>query len=416
MRFHLGEATENDVKTIIPALIIWLAACGSDAGFHTGPVEHESPESLHTPTHDISALESEAEVGVAVLRYDPPLREGSGLVDGAQQNEPSDSGNTSPVDPGSAPDDDPGSAPDDDPVSWVNDRPGEHLDEGDFEGGFCEEDEDCSTGSCSNGVCVAPGFVHVPAGSFWMGSPPREPGRKGDEIRHQVTLTRSLFMSATEVTQGEMRELGIGRQFWAPDCEDCPAEFQSWYGALDVLNAMSRRDGFEQCYELTACDGNYGHCSLRINAPDENPYLCEGYRLPTEAEWEYAYRAGTETGLHNGEQVSQGSCDDSEASEIAWHCTQDVNVTQPVAQLQPNQWGLYDMGGNVEEFTADGKTAYTAQSAVDPYFPPDPEGFVIVRGGNYKSVASQVRAACRSHRDPDERPQYVGFRAARTVH
>ena len=230
----------------------------------------------------------------------------------------------------------------------------------------------CGAGESCNGagLCVesglTEGFVYVPAGSFWMGSPGGEAcpvgytgggclgdgtgdtvselGRSSDETLHYVTLTTSFEIQATEVTQGQWKAMTGG---WNPSSftacgDDCPVESVSWFDAAWYMNALSVTAGLTPCYEVwnaTCEDGELvadpadcmneeaGGIDLATVLPHDTmtSYECTGYRMPTEAEWEYAYRSGSSTPFYltpgyDG-SIIEDQCDlDPNAARIAWYC------------------------------------------------------------------------------------------------
>jgi len=141
---------------------------------------------------------------------------------------------------------------------------------------------------------------------------------------------------------------------------------------------------------------------------------CRGFRLPTEAEWEYAARAGSLTSTYNGNVPAGYTCNaDAVLTPIAWYCGNSGNRTQPVRQKQANAWGLYDMLGNVWEWTHDWYGAYGG-AATDPVGPSTGSSRVI-RGGSWGNGAARCRAAFRIDFDPGGRYGYLGFRPARSA-
>jgi len=147
-------------------------------------------------------------------------------------------------------------------------------------------------------------------------------------------------------------------------------------------------------------------------------YDCPGYRLPTEAEWEYAYRAGTTTAYYNGaNDPSACSCSpvDTNANAIGWYCGNAGNTTHPVGQKQANAWGLYDMAGNVWEWCHDWFQSSLGSSAVtDPWGSPS-GSYWVVRGSSWSRFAYFLRAARRaSSTPPTHRLNDLGFRCSRT--
>jgi len=250
--------------------------------------------------------------------------------------------------------------------------------------------------------------VVIRAGTFQMGSPKGEPDRFANETQHQVTLTRDFLMQITPVTQAEWQALmGNNPSYFTRDTNR-PVGHVSWYDAVAYANALSVADGLPKAYNLSGCSGtpgkdNYSCSNVTLTAP--TPYATTGWRLPTEAEWEYAYRAGTTTAWYNGD-------DESKVGDIAWFDENSSDTTHPVAQKQPNAWGLYDMAGNLWEWCWDWYGSY-------PGTVTDPVGstsgsYRVVRGGSWYHDASSTRAAYRYGIYPGYRSTAFGFRLARS--
>ncbi|MEB3236720.1 MAG: SUMF1/EgtB/PvdO family nonheme iron enzyme [Candidatus Sericytochromatia bacterium] len=229
----------------------------------------------------------------------------------------------------------------------------------------------------------------IDPGTFVMGDASDRP-----RATQSVTLTRGFFMQKTHVTQGQWQALMCFNPSDFQGCADCPVERVNWYDAIGFANALSRKEGLPEVYNS---DG-----TLKTGT---DIYATTGYRLPTEAEWEYAYRAGTTTRWYNGD-------DESKVGDIAWFDGNSGSKTQPVAQKQPNAFGLYDMAGNVWQWT-DRAADYPGGAVTDPA---DPEytWYRVIRGGSWRVDASSTRAASRYYDSPGIRIGRVGFRLARS--
>ena len=274
----------------------------------------------------------------------------------------------------------------------------------------------------------------IPGGRYWIGSPEGEPGRYDDETRHPVRITRGFWLAETEVTQGQWSRLVPRNPSHFSACgKGCPVEQVNWYEAAAFANLVSEEAGLAPCYRLTACTGTLGAGDYRcppVGPPDLD---CPGYRLPTEAEWEGAARAGTETALYTGGLTLKGANHGPELDPIAWYggnsgvgydggddCSGWSEKqfpaqrcgTHPVAAKRANAWGLHDMLGNVYEWTWDWVETYPRGEAVDPLGAGEGTGRVF-RGGSWSGFARRVRAAFRDRRGPSIRWRSLGFRLAR---
>jgi formylglycine-generating enzyme required for sulfatase activity len=214
-------------------------------------------------------------------------------------------------------------------------------------------------------------MVLVPAGKFKMGSPASEKGRNNDEKQHEVTLTKPFFMGKYEVTQ-EQWELVMGD------------------------NPSSRNKGLT----LPVTDVSWNDCQKFIK--NLNKKTNGGYRLPTEAEWEYACRAGTTTAYSYGDSLTKSDANTASGSIMA------------AGSYKPNAFGLNDMHGNVWEWCEDWKANYPAEFVTDPKGPAAGEHRVL-RGGAFLSNVSAARSSYRDRTiSATNRDDTFGFRLART--
>ena len=275
----------------------------------------------------------------------------------------------------------------------------------------CESGDVCHDGTCEPAPTTCPeGYVRVAAGAFTMGSPASEEWRDANEVAHSVTLTRPFCLKATEVTQAEFKAVTGYDNSLATACgASCPAEKVRWMEATAYCNILSRRDGLPECY---TCTGTMEEMSLTCVA-NGDPYECLGYRLPTEAEWEYAARAGTTTSIPSGELGLVGFCEATGLDGYAWYCGNAPTGPQPVGQKQPNAWGFYDMAGNVYEWCHDDLGDYPAGAVTDPIGAASGER--ALRGGAYDSTPEACRSAARFSSEPGYAVQDQGFRPVRGV-
>jgi len=269
---------------------------------------------------------------------------------------------------------------------------------------------------CPAGTVVPDGWACIPAGSFQMGSPADEPGRGGDETQHQQDISRPYLMKVTEVTQGEwFLRMGTRPSLFAACGDTCPVEQVNWYEAVAYVNALSSAERLERCYaDAQGNDYDAADAGAERTPVWRNGTACRGYRLPTEAEWEKAARAGTATASYNG-PVGNLECElDANLDAIAWYCGNANNTTHPVRGKRANDWGLYDMLGNVWEWCWDRYNAYPGVPAAD-YGGPAAGDYRVSRGGSWYNNARDVRAANRNGFLPEFRNGSVGFRPARSV-
>ena len=237
------------------------------------------------------------------------------------------------------------------------------------------------------------GGVKLEPGIFLMGSPKAEEGRYPPEQLHEVKLTRGFWILDTEVTQALYQEVMGTNPSKNPDCgPTCPVEEVNWFDAIAFCNRLSKIEGLSPAYTVLKDQ-------VRWN------WGANGYRLPTEAEWEYAARgAGANKGAYPG-----GGPPDA----VAWHNANARGRPHPSKELRPNEIGLYDMGGNVREWVWDFPVYFDAQYAIDPTGPAQGQER-MTRGGSWSADASRVRNAYRRPSKPTERTPHVGFRVVRT--
>ncbi len=256
-------------------------------------------------------------------------------------------------------------------------------------------------------------FRPAPPGKFLMGSPREEPERWDDESQHPVTLSRGFWIAETAVTQGEWRELfGNNPSRFQDGGADLPVEQVSWFDAVAFANALSERAGLAPCYELIGSnDRDPGAGREFRDVRWLGPELT-GYRLPTEAEWEYAARAGTKTPFWTGPNLTTDQANYDGNNPYAGHPKGEYRQkTLPVHQFQPNPWGLYQMHGNVWEWCADWYADYPAGAAVNPGGPEQGRSRVL-RGGSWVDYGRSLRAAYRDRGAPDGRSHSFGLRLA----
>lgn len=216
-------------------------------------------------------------------------------------------------------------------------------------------------------------FIYISPRSFMMGSPRNEPGRWANEIEHQVNLTKGFYMQTTEVTQGQWRAVMRNNPSDLSQCgSDCPVENVYWGEVQEFIH--------------------------RLNKLEKKPK----YRLPTEAEWEYACRAGNKNmGAHD--------TDEKKLKDYAWYIENSNGTTHPVASKKPNHWGLFDMHGNVSEWCSDWFGPYPDREVTNPEGPIIGK-FRVARGGSWRMTSRSCRAADRNSNLPGDKSNTIGFR------
>jgi len=228
-------------------------------------------------------------------------------------------------------------------------------------------------------------MVLIPAGRFIMGD---DRGEDDEKPAHPVRVS-AFYIDTCEVTQESYQSL-MGKNPSKFEGADRPVERLSWYAATQYCNMRSLREGFTPCYDPDTLQCNFA---------------ADGYRLPTEAEWEYAARAGTTT------QWSFGN-NEAELEKHAWFKENADKTTHPVKQKSPNPWGLYDMHGNVSEWTGDfySESYETQGEATDPRGPASGDQRVL-RGGSWATSAASCRSSARASEEPGFADVCFGYEA-----
>jgi formylglycine-generating enzyme required for sulfatase activity len=313
--------------------------------------------------------------------------------------------------------------------------------------GYVTPDEETAILAGGETLTFVSAYIHlVPilSGSFVMGSPEDELGHHVYETQHNVTLTTDFFMSATEVTNkqyanlaqwafdngycnasssgvtdnldgsieelldldGSYYEISFSGSTFTVDAgkENYPVREVTWYGSVAYCDWLSLKEGLPRAYN---------HSDWQCN--NHAPYSAQGYRLPTEAEWEYACRAGSTTAFANG-QITDEECNDSVLDAIGWYCGNADYSLQEVAQLIPNSWGLYDMHGNIWEWCNDLSSGDYVGDETDPVGVV--EGVFAnrrCRGSGYDRDSALCRSARRLYASQDSSFYSIGFRFVRST-
>jgi formylglycine-generating enzyme required for sulfatase activity len=230
-------------------------------------------------------------------------------------------------------------------------------------------------------------LVRIEPGWFVMGS-----GDYDDEKPHAVQITKAFYLGAHQVTQGQYEAVMGTNPSQFKGSDDLPVESVSWFDAVAFCNKLSERENRKPRYQIE------GDAVTNLGG--------DGYRLPTEAEWEYACRAGSTTRYPFGDN-------EAELGSFAWFEGNSDLETHPVGQRRPNGWGLYDMLGNVLEWCWDGCAPdyYKNSPPDDPAGPPGADARVL-RGGGWLDLARYCRPAYRDRATPETRGSVNGFRVA----
>ncbi|QQO07790.1 formylglycine-generating enzyme family protein [Breznakiella homolactica] len=256
-------------------------------------------------------------------------------------------------------------------------------------------------------------FILIPGGTFAMGSPSAEFLRESDETRRQVAVA-SFYMDRYEVTQGDYQRLTGNNPSHFRDA-GLPVENVTWFEAVRYCNALSEAEGLAPAYTVTGTGDN-----MLVSWNRE----AGGYRLPTEAEWEYACRAGTGTPFSTGTAIStdQGNYYGTYPYTIEEHYFSQNQMevragryrdrTLALGSLPANPWGLYEMHGNVWEWCWDWYGPYDAADRDNPAGPAS-GNYKVNRGGGWNDFARHLRSAYRAAFPPGNRTFNIGFRLVR---
>ena len=284
-------------------------------------------------------------------------------------------------------------------------------------------------------------FVFIKGGTFMMGSPESEVSRYADEVQHQVTVS-SFYMGKYVVTQKEYQEVEEYQEvteeninpiaeyvlylhkkyekvFGAPSYfkgDSLPVVCLNWYDAVEYSNKRSIKEGLTPAYTIDKSrrDPNnrnyFDGFKYKVTWNRE----ANGYRLPTEAEWEYACRAGTTTPFNTGDNITTDQANyngdypyNNNAKGIY------MDKTTPVGSFAPNQFGLYDMHGNVLEWCWDWYGSYELTAQYNPSGH-DASAMRVRRGGSWGFHAKDLRSAFRGNGNPDDQYSYISFRVVRS--
>lgn len=253
--------------------------------------------------------------------------------------------------------------------------------------------------------------VYIQAGTFTMGSPVGEEDRNQDEVQHQVTLTKGFYMAKYQTTNAQyaafLNTIGVGSD------GKCPAtgSYSAAQHPGQLLVTDCTKDSYKwgmkwnnNQWEPMSGYSDYPAIYVSWYGADEYAHW-QGGSLPTEAQWEYACRAGSTTAYTGGDDEKHG------LGDYGWYASNSQNKTHPVGTKKANAWGLYDMHGNVYEWCLDGYNGgYSPESVEDPVIPVTGLGKHIMRGAAYNNTADKCRSAYRNSNVPSESLYYHGFR------
>ena len=272
-------------------------------------------------------------------------------------------------------------------------------------------------------------MVLIEAGEFEMGSWELEQGRRADETQHRVEISRPFYIGVCEVTQEEYQKvMGVNPSAFAAGSRDQskigknatarhPVESVSWFDAVEFCNRLSVNDKLDPYYRLTDVTRDKNSINGAVVTMLGGP----GYRLPTEAEWEYACRAGTKSifffgGVNTGREANLTPPVVAGGYGGSFPKWQHSSRPSKVGSYEANDWKLHDTHGNVAEWCWDWYSSdyYTKSPATDPQGPETGKQRVV-RGGSWLVTEKDCRSASRYWLTPDECKNYVGFRVVRNA-
>jgi formylglycine-generating enzyme required for sulfatase activity len=245
-----------------------------------------------------------------------------------------------------------------------------------------------SASGIPNALSVSDTMVLIPAGTFTMGSPITEENRLSNETQHQVTISKAFYLGKHEVTQAEWVAV-MGNNPSDSQGANLPVELVNWYDVVEYCNRLSEQEGFTPAYTISGTNVTWNRTA-------------NGYRLPTEAEWEYACRAGTTTPYSS----------ESSIDSVGWYSLNSGLIIHEVGTKPANAWGFYDMHGNVEEWCWDWYGDYGTVAQTDPMGVSSGSNRVL-RGGSSGSNGQYLRSAWRGDNAPSNRSNGIGFRLLR---
>ena len=259
------------------------------------------------------------------------------------------------------------------------------------------------------------GFVKIPKGKFSMGC---SIGRSIEKPVHEVTLTRSFLMCDHEVTQTEFKSvMGELPSSTLKYSSDYPVSYVNWYQAITYCNKRSIAEGFTPCYAVDGIEDwtKVFWNSIPISDETWDAATCnfdaDGYRLPTEAEWEYAARAGNST---TNSLIWSGTTSENSIEDYAWYRRNSILSVHSVKQKIPNEFYLYDMSGNVFEWCWDSYNTYNNEAVTDPTGAKS-GAYRMARGGAYSRDASYCTVSYRQEFGAGDPRDVNGFRVVRTI-